>query len=270
MIEIIKLSRYIYINPLTVALFAVTYFNRRLGIFCAAYSAMILHEAAHLAAAVMIGLKPAYICFQPFGVNLKLKNRIVYSLADEIILYFSGPLVNIVLALAAAAGKGEAARFFYMQNIALFTINMLPVYPLDGGVILKKIISYGTGPRTAQRIMYVTSAFVTAGISLYMLYSLYRSRFDYSTLFLTVFLIANIFTQKEKYNADAVKEVMFYRKKEYKNKKVKFRICGADEDMHGFIPELRGDSFYIIITLDKAGGIDEILTETEVLERLLL
>ena len=52
---------------------------------CVTYAVMILHELAHCLAAVCIGLKISHIDFYPFGVNLKLKNKFVYSLADEII-----------------------------------------------------------------------------------------------------------------------------------------------------------------------------------------
>lgn len=272
-ITIIKLCKYIYINPLTILIFIVSWFNRRLGLICTAYSVMLIHELAHLAAAVIIGLKPSYICFHPFGVNLKLKNRIVYSLADEIILYFSGPMVNIVLAFVSAVIMLKITNpfldFFRTENIALFIINMLPVFPLDGGVILKKIISYKTGAYFAEKIMRIVSIVITAILIVLLGYSVYIRNFNYSALFFAVFLIANIFTQKEKYNADAVKEVLMYKQKKYGNKKVRFKLCTSGCDLHKLIKEFRADSFYILIVLDEKGRIDEFLTEREIMERLL-
>ena len=44
---------------------------------CVTYVVMILHELAHCLAAVCIGLKISHIDFYPFGVNLKLKNKLV-------------------------------------------------------------------------------------------------------------------------------------------------------------------------------------------------
>ncbi len=272
-ITIIKLSKYIYINPLTIILFAVCWFNRHLEMMCAAYSAMLLHETAHLAAALLIGLKPSYMCFQPFGVNLRLKNRIVYSLSDEIILYLSGPLTNIILSLAAlilsVKTGNPLADFFYKENIALFIMNMLPVFPLDGGIILKKIISYKTGSQLAEKITKAISIVIILCITVFLAYGAYTSGFNYSALFLAVFLIANIFTQKEKYNVDVLKEIMFYRQKEYKNKKIRLKVCSADGDMHELVSGFRNDSFYIIILLSSDGSIDEILTETLLIDRIL-
>ena len=88
----IKIFSGIYIHFLTIALFAVCYITGKLETLFITYLIMFIHEIAHLLAAIGIGLKPARIIFFPFGVNLKLKNKLVYSLSDEIILYIAGPL----------------------------------------------------------------------------------------------------------------------------------------------------------------------------------
>ena len=107
---------------------------------------MTVHELAHTAAAAAIGLRISHITFFPFGVNLKLKNKIVGSLADEIILYASGPLINAVFALLAMLLYKRfpiyKLQYIYILNTALFIVNLLPAMPLDGGIILKKILDF--------------------------------------------------------------------------------------------------------------------------------
>ena len=102
-----------------------------------------------------IGLKISHIDFHPFGVNLKLKNKLVYSLADEMILYFSGPFCNILFALIAmivySRYPNESVKFFYISNTMLFCMNMIPSVPLDGGILLKKIIAYRLGYNSANK-----------------------------------------------------------------------------------------------------------------------
>jgi len=269
-VDIIKLSKYIYINPLTVLLFVVCYFNRQLEILVLAYFVMIIHESAHLLAAYAIGLKPAYISLHPFGVNLKLKNKIVCNLSDEIILYLSGPLINILITLLAIfMPKNRYTYFFALENIILFIMNIMPIYPLDGGVVLKKIIAYKTGDDTAVNIMRVIGVLFTAVLTIFFIFYMMKYGFNYSMLFMDIFLIANIFTQKEKYNADLLKEVMFYRKKGYGNKKPKLVICGKNDDKYSVIKKFRNDSFYIIALLDENENVDEFLTETEYIDRML-
>lgn len=68
----------------------------------------------------------------------------VYSVVDDVILYISGPLINIILSLISLLAYTKYPReeiyMFYINNIALFAVNMLPAMPLDGGMILKKYL----------------------------------------------------------------------------------------------------------------------------------
>ena len=125
----IKITKYLRVNILTIIVFAVYVIFRYPVMFYVAYAVMFLHEMAHCIAAVCIGLKIDYIAFLPFGVNLRLKNKMVFSIADEIILYISGPLCNIAFAFFAAVVcrkyNYEIFRMFYISNIVLFLINML-------------------------------------------------------------------------------------------------------------------------------------------------
>ena len=78
----IKIFGYIYVHFLTVVLFLVCFIIGKLETLFITYLIMFVHELSHLIAASAIGLKPSYIAFYPFGVNLKLKNKLVCSLSD--------------------------------------------------------------------------------------------------------------------------------------------------------------------------------------------
>ena len=164
----IKITKYLRVNVLTIALFVFCIIFNKADMLCVTYSVMILHELAHCLAAVCIGLKISHIDFYPFGVNLKLKNKLVYSLADEMILYFSGPFCNILFALIAmivySRYPNESVKFFYISNTMLFCMNMIPSVPLDGGILLKKIIAYRLGYNSANKIMTIISAVFSAMI----------------------------------------------------------------------------------------------------------
>ena len=141
----IKITKYLRVNVLTIALFVFCIIFNKADMLCVTYAVMILHELAHCLAAVCIGLKISHIDFYPFGVNLKLKNKLVYSLADEMILYFSGPFCNILFALIAmivySRYPNESVKFFYISNTMLFCMNMIPSVPLDGGLIIGNIFT---------------------------------------------------------------------------------------------------------------------------------
>lgn len=264
----IKISKHLHIHMITLALFAVCFFSHRLGDVAIAYAVMLVHELAHLISALCVGLAPDGIYVYPFGVNLKLKNKVIHSLADEIILYASGPLSNIIMALAAVCFFSQIpySRTFYIQNIALFALNMLPVVPLDGGVIAKKIISYHIGYKKAEKIMLAINLIVVFTLSAVAAYFFAFGQFNYSVVFLCIFLICNIITSKEKYNIDFLKELLYY--KEHLNKKVAVTAVEENASLEKIALNFSGSRYHVVFLVNNNGKITEMLTETEIIEKI--
>lgn len=244
---------------------------RTLSGFIIPYAVMLLHELCHTAAALFIGLKISHITLYPFGVNLKLKNKMIYSLADEIILYASGPLFNAVAALLAAffyrIYPFEGIRYFYICNIMLFVMNMLPAVPLDGGIILKKILTHKLGSKNAVKVMTAISAVIAAAETLLGVYVIYQTRMNFSVLLFSALMIGNIFTQREKYDADFLKELMFCEKK---NKKRIRHIMAQDSESYEQIAKKFNVSDYGVVYITNPDGkILKTLTETEIIKKLV-
>ncbi len=275
MIDIIKLGKWIYINPLVILLAVFCYINRNLELLIISYAIMTLHELAHFITAVCIGLVPSHIAIEPFGLNLRLKNQIVYSLYDEILLYISGPCVNLIFALLAYGINTKLHNIwiadFALKNISLFIINILPIVPLDGGIITKKILTYYVGCKTADNIMRVITlaligVLVTFGVILTL-----KSQFNFSIVFLCVFLIMNIFTQKEKYNVDFVKELMFYKHKmgENKNEHIKLTVADSSDCVRKSAERFTKRTFSIVFVLDKNACVENIVTEPQIIDGIV-
>ncbi len=268
----IKISRFLYIHFTTLLLFAVGYINRNLDIIAVSYSVIILHELAHLLAAIAIGLKPSHIIFFPFGVNLKLKNSLVYSITDEIILYLSGPFINIILAFVCIITRQNSRlwELFYYNNISLFLFNILPILPMDGGTLLKKIFARVVGNRVSEKILKITSIILIAVLIIFELFLLIKNSFNFSVLFAVIFLTGNIFTNKEKYHLDFTKELLFYIKKDKRKiKKVKTYLIKENQNYRELARNFSLGSYYVVFKEDKNGEIKHILTEREIIENIL-
>lgn len=270
----IKLCKWLYINPLSLLLFGICYFTGKLEFLLISYGVMFIHECAHLLAAVCIGLKPAYMVFQPFGLNLRLKNKIVYSLADEIILYLSGPFSNVIMAgifavLDYRSGNNTWLHYAYLQNLVLFITNMMPIIPLDGGIVLKKIIMSKTSYKKAERIMMAVSSLFVLGI-IAAGFRFFMAEHNFSILFLLLFILGNIFTQKEKYNIDFIKELMFYHEKgkQYQKQNVRLLTAGKNDNLRLLAKNFNIRDFFIVFLLNTNGEIDDILTETQIINDL--
>jgi len=120
-----------------------------------------LHESAHLFSLIAVGGKPQCLTVSFFGIALKYESDL--SIGSELAVILAGPLLNIIL-------------YVFIQddiNLFLAVLNLLPVYPLDGGRVVKLLF-----PRAVK---YVSLLFLTAllAVSVYILF-----RFSIFSLFL--------------------------------------------------------------------------------------
>lgn len=114
---------------------------------------VILHEYGHaLAAKYIFKLKVDLIILHMFGglacINLNARKHI-----SELIITLAGPLVNlgvflivwpIILNLENTGILYVVLFYVLTANFIIFTFNMLPLFPMDGGRILRSLISIFT------------------------------------------------------------------------------------------------------------------------------
>lgn len=131
---------------------------------------VFLHELGHALAAKNYGIKTKDITFLPIGGLARLE-RLPEKPLEELIVAFAGPLVNIVLALltsffitfpanpealiAQLSNGVNAHNFFlnfYIVNIALAVFNLIPAFPMDGGRVLRALLSFKFERHIATRI----------------------------------------------------------------------------------------------------------------------
>ncbi len=268
----IKIGRYIEIHFLTVILFFVCFFFGRGHTFLITYLVMLFHELSHMFAALYIGLKIDKISFYAFGVNLKLKNKFVHSFADELILYLAGPLFNASFALVMLIlynyFKAESLRYLYFMNLVLFLVNMLPVTPLDGGVLLKKIITYFSTDKKAKNIMKFLSVSICIVLLVVCIYGIIISKLNFSLVIMIIFLFGSIFTGQEKYNTDFVRELIFSDNKNHK-RKINHIIAQIDEEPRNIVEKFSNNKYNIVYLVDNCGKICNTYTQKQIVDKLL-
>ncbi len=131
----------------------------------ALFACVLLHELGHGFVAQSLGLKVKEVVLLPIGGIASLVGK-PQSPKQEIAIAVAGPLVNVAIALALAAGawfSGAAANlssasagklapswetFLVMLtagNASLALFNLLPFFPLDGGRVLRALFSLKVG-----------------------------------------------------------------------------------------------------------------------------
>lgn len=132
-----------------------------------------LHELGHLGIGRILGFKPFLFEMKPVGFsvsfnnpiedyNKKIKKANILEL-KKIFIYLAGPMVNTIIAIIIFFLNVESVlkiECIYI-NIILILVNFLPIYPLDGGRILKCILCIFCGLKKSYIITERISLIMT-------------------------------------------------------------------------------------------------------------
>ncbi|MDP4152082.1 MAG: site-2 protease family protein [Bacillota bacterium] len=154
----------------------------------------LLHEAAHIWMIKRSGEGVKSIDMKPFGVNIILKEDHILSYKREILISLAGPLVNLAVAtIFLLINKfiyySEAGMFISLINFALAGVNMLPIYQLDGGRIIKNLLLMKLEPSTADKICFLISIACLTPILYIGGILLYKTGHNFSLLIIGFYLL---------------------------------------------------------------------------------
>lgn len=137
-----KLLRRIEITPSFLVFLCAYYYFDPAATFVPFLLSVFLHETGHLLALwlckapihkLRLGLSGTTICTAPL------------SYKHEIITAAAGPAMNFILVLFCLHRQPEMA----LLNLGLMLYNLLPLYPLDGGRILRSVLHLLLQDKTA-------------------------------------------------------------------------------------------------------------------------
>ncbi len=121
--------------------------------------AIFAHELSHIVAIHFCGGTVDLIDICAFGVRVNVPELRFMSYKREIIIAAAGPLAGIIIASCAIATAKflgiKSLDYFIGVNLVITVINLIPVYPLDGGRIALSALLMLFSMRFAYTVSYI-------------------------------------------------------------------------------------------------------------------
>lgn len=261
----------IRLHPLFI-LFGIYFaFTGKVFSFLAVTLSALLHEGGHYMASSSMGYELNRITLMPYGALLSGYTGDV-TLKDEIKIALAGPLVSGLLAVFFTAlwwifpSTYPFTDLARDSNAALFFVNLLPAYPLDGGRVLYALVSLKVGRKRGLKIAKRVTAAISATLILLFVYSCFNG-VNLTILMFSAFLISGLFGVKkgdyvsvyENFSVDKIK----------RPKTVKRVAVNENAKLKTLYSIVDKDYFYEITVVDGGGKTVAVLKGDELFKTLV-
>ena len=163
----------------------------------------LIHELGHMVAGILLKLKPKSLSFMPFGVSITFETYEYKKLVEKkkILIAIAGPLTNLAICIITyfLHIDDRIKELIEYSNILIALFNLIPIYPLDGGRILKGLLRLKYEEIKADEIIIKISNIIliimTALSSIVILYLK-----NIAILFILIYLWAITINENKKYS----------------------------------------------------------------------
>ncbi|MBA2871605.1 stage IV sporulation protein FB [Anoxybacillus calidus] len=278
MSKYISLLNKIHIHPLLWLVFGIAIVTAHFKQLFILFFIVFIHEFGHAIAALFFSWRIKRILLLPFGGVAEVEEHGNRPFKEEFIVTLAGPVQHIWLVVAAfilmklEIMSNELFSMFFEYNLAIFLINLLPIWPLDGGKLLFLLFThYWSFSQAHEKLLLfsfcgvfiLTTVIVWLNpfqislwmIVLFLLYSLFHE-WRHRQYMIMRFLLERYYGKKMIYNqlkpivvehTDCIFEILlqFYRGQKHsivvmKNEKQQ-AVLDENELLHAFFSEKRVD-----------------------------
>lgn len=235
---------------------------------------IILHEFTHIFFGNRFGCKVYNLKIGITGANAELSDIEELSENEKLILYLSGPLMNLFLAfILYIIYKLTNIDIFNMAcsiNLGLFVFNLFPAYPLDGARILEIILSKYIIYKRSKNIVEILSFFIASILIIMFFVSILLHKVNISLILISGLIIYSTVLEKKVtmyiVMGDMIRKRRRLKKYDFiENRAVSVYYKNELLNVMRLVDKSKFNVFYI---LDDELKVLKIISENELLEAL--
>jgi stage IV sporulation protein FB len=234
---------------------------------------VLLHEIAHTVMALILKVKVAEIELMPFGGQAKIEDFTGLDPEQEIYVALAGPLISLSVAAIfyfLPIPGGPALSLFITFNFFLGLFNLIPVLPLDGGRVVRALLSVRIGYRKATRNIAFTGKIAALALAAWGVYQtcLGHNASNYLIVGIFLFWAAN---REGKLLAYSFMRYLLHKKGELSRNGYlpsQQLVVQPNTLVKNVLHHTRPTYYTLAVILDEEHQILGILTEAELIEHL--
>lgn len=178
----------------------------------------LIHELGHVFMAIIFKVKVNKIKLNIFGFNAEIENIDYLNIYKQILIIVAGPLTYFasILVIRELYFNDIISLLTYYKALAsnkyILIFNLLPIYPLDGGRLIKILLDKLFTFKHSKIVLYIVSFVFMLGFVIYTK--------EYKQYLMYVFLILNFIMNVLSINKDWKTFLInrYYMNNKYKDK----------------------------------------------------
>lgn len=210
------------------------------GLWLIVFVSVFFHELGHVVAAKQFDLRTEAITLSCLGGTARFEKPMDRPLA-RFVISLAGPLVNVLFAIAsfiallAIHPTFEVKSIFTLEgfliatialNVVLFCFNMLPIYPLDGGQIMRALFSSVLSTENAKRVTFIMTVLGAIALAVYGF-----SERSWITVGFSIFLLLTSYLELGRGLSRLQKAISAMRTKEAVDQMLDIQSKGFDHEL---------------------------------------
>jgi stage IV sporulation protein FB len=244
------------------------------GQLAISFLVVIAHECVHYLTAVCLGFSGFDLKIMPIGAVLQLRDLNEATPKEDLIISLSGPIFNLVIALILflidKSSHQNDLDFLIKSNLALGLFNLIPAFPLDGGRVLRDILSMRTIYKRANELTIKISIFLGYMLVGCFIFLFFFGVNNYNIGIIGIFIVLSSLKEKERVAyiimGDIIKKKSrFLQRKYIENKSISVYYKG---DLISVLSLVDKNKYNMFTVLNEDMKVLDIIYEEEILEAL--